>query len=260
MNNKLKGYSLPITPKGESSLVNELPWYFGGNVLEVMYYTDEKVFESFLPDNFLMGKLGPLVSISIMDMVSITEKELERDEIINNDYKECVIKLYCEIEGQPKWFPIITYVNRDFSLIRGYLQGFAKKEAQINVSKPHYLNEIFGTIKKGNKLKGVCERFNDIHIEIDIILEKKRRDVFENYPFCTYRFIPDFVKPDESIVDSIVEIEMDHITKDNCWEGLGKVTILGKNEFTNLQPNKIVCSRCYSQGFRIIGGRVLVEH
>ena len=45
----LKGYSLPRTPKGISSLVTTPPWHYVGNCLAVEYEADADAVAAFLP-------------------------------------------------------------------------------------------------------------------------------------------------------------------------------------------------------------------
>ena len=33
----LKGFTLPLTPKGHSSVVDPPPWHYGGDVLAIMF-------------------------------------------------------------------------------------------------------------------------------------------------------------------------------------------------------------------------------
>ncbi len=46
----LKGYTLPRTPLGKSSLLPEPPWHFVGNALAVEFEADETKAAAFLPE------------------------------------------------------------------------------------------------------------------------------------------------------------------------------------------------------------------
>ncbi len=48
--NSLKGYTLPRTPKGSSSLAPAPPWHYVGNCLAVEYEADPVLVRAFLPD------------------------------------------------------------------------------------------------------------------------------------------------------------------------------------------------------------------
>ena len=46
----LKGYTLPRTPRGTSSLAPTPPWHYVGNALAVEFDADPKAAAAFLPD------------------------------------------------------------------------------------------------------------------------------------------------------------------------------------------------------------------
>lgn len=253
------GYSLPLTPKNESSLINELPWYFGGDVIEILYHCDYSIFREYLPECFSVTEYGPLVSVSIIDMTSITKKDIEINNVVQTGYRECIIKFCCSFNNKTIWFPIITYVDKDFSLVRGYIQGFSKKEANISFTKFHCLNELLNKISAGTNIKGVCNNYDiNIYLSLELIKQISETEL-KSFPICTNRYIPDISNKKEYLVNDLVEIKMDNIKKENIWECEGNVIIEGKSEFAKFQPTKIIKSFRYSQGFKIIGGDILDE-
>jgi len=45
----LKGYTLPLTPEGHSSLVDPPPWYYGGEVMQLIFRTDAARAKELIP-------------------------------------------------------------------------------------------------------------------------------------------------------------------------------------------------------------------
>jgi len=58
----IKGYTLPRTPRGTSSLAPRPPWHYAGNVLAVEFETNPAAAASFLPDGLYLGKSGCIFS------------------------------------------------------------------------------------------------------------------------------------------------------------------------------------------------------
>ena len=36
----LKGYMLPLSPKGKASVIDAPPWYYGGEILHIVFRAD----------------------------------------------------------------------------------------------------------------------------------------------------------------------------------------------------------------------------
>ena len=45
----LKGYTLPLTPKGRSSVIDSPPWHYGGDILSIRFSMNEKRARAFIP-------------------------------------------------------------------------------------------------------------------------------------------------------------------------------------------------------------------
>ena len=50
----LKGYTLPLTPKGRSSVIDSPPWHYGGDILAIRFSMDEKRAQAFIPPPLLL--------------------------------------------------------------------------------------------------------------------------------------------------------------------------------------------------------------
>jgi len=51
----LKGYTLPLTHRGQSSIVEPPPWYYGGEVMQLVFRTDAKRAKKLIPPPLEMG-------------------------------------------------------------------------------------------------------------------------------------------------------------------------------------------------------------
>lgn len=257
---QLTGYTLPLSPSGQSSLVPKPPWFFGGDAIDIAFRTDVEMFKRFLPEPFELSDEPGLMAITVVDMTSVSDAEAMARFPERSQYRECLIKLHCSLNGQKGWYVPMTWVNNDFTLMRGFIQGFGKKLAQIHISKLHDLNPMIGGKRPGAKLSAICESFHGVHFELGIELESEtEEDHFAGNTMFVMRHFPDIENPDKLVVHEISELVVRNARKAEIWQGSGTVKIreTDSEEITCLQPLEIVNARIFREGFELVGGRVL---
>lgn len=108
----------------------------------------------------------------------------EEDKIY---YHEMIVKCKVNFKGKEYYYPIITFVDDAYSVIRGYYLGFEKCVAYINIEKSH--------IQIHNKF-----------FDLDFQLNKKKdvkKDEFVTYPFILIR---DWKFDDEYIKNELISL------------------------------------------------------
>lgn len=261
MLNNLSGYSLPLLPNGKSALVEAPPWFFGGDGIEVIFRTNLDDFKSFLPEPLEISELAGYVSVTIVDMTSVSSAEMAFTNPERSQYRECLIKLHCSYKGKPGWYVPITWVDKDFSLLRGFIQGFGKKIGRIDITKLHDLNPLLGKPHEGSKIKAVCESFNHIHVELMLELtERSESDPFEGNSMYVTRHYPNISNPLEPSIYELSELVIDNSIRTDIWNANGKIILSSveeDDEIMKLQPVEIIAARTYKEGFVLHGGRIL---
>ncbi|SDF91213.1 Acetoacetate decarboxylase [Fontibacillus panacisegetis] len=256
----VQGYSLPLSDTGKSSLVEKPPWYFGGDGIEVIYRTNIESFRKFVPYPLEVSELNGVVSITMVDMTSVSSEDMAYLHPEKTQYKECLIKFHCKYKGKQGWYVPLTWVDKDFSLLRGFLLGFGKKMGQINITKLHNLNSLIGSQRKGTMMKAVCESFNGIHVEINLeLLEQTEKDEYAGNSMFVMRHYPDIHDANEVSVHELIELVVDQAVKTDIWKANGDVRIesFSDEEISVLQPKEILAARTFSEGFVLHGGKVL---
>lgn len=150
----MKGFTLPLSPEGTAALVEAPPWGFGGDSLDISFKVDLETFRRFLPEPFELSSKPGLISITFVDMTSLSNPDLAYANPERTQYRECLIKMHCKFKNQEGWFVPLSWVDRDFSLLRGFIQGFGKKLGTIHLTKFHELNPLIGSKSSGKKMKG----------------------------------------------------------------------------------------------------------
>ncbi|PFL25299.1 hypothetical protein COJ07_01060 [Bacillus cereus] len=258
--NKLKGYTLPMTPNGTSSAVTPPPWYFGGSALEVQFETEIEDFKRFLPYPFEMTEEGPIVTVNMVSMTSVSNEDDMFLSPGQSQFKECLIKLRCSINGKIGWYVTNVWVDKDFSLLRGFLLGFGKKIGSIEISAPNAYNPIIGSYRPGLRLQSICSNAK-IHISSKIkLIEKLGKEELVNNSLFVIRHFPS-AESSEPEVHEVVEIVADQYSRGDIWIGEGDIKINAFNEeIGDLNVKRVLKAKVYNEGFRLIGAKRIYSY
>jgi acetoacetate decarboxylase len=144
----LQGYTLPLSPQGTAALVAGPPWYYAGNVLQVDYWADPQQVRAVLPPGLTL----PEVSIADPDEARCTAIFVEFQscgadarELLTparSQYSEFALTVHAmQGDEQVTTCPYI-WVDRDFALARGWIQGYPKKLASIWMTRSYGLDSV----------------------------------------------------------------------------------------------------------------------
>lgn len=256
---ELKGYTLPLSEDGGSSLVESPPWYFGGHVVEIAFRTEPALFRQLLPEPLTPGPHGCIAAVSVVDMTSVGGPETAFERPDRSQFHECLLKMHCAFEGAPGWYVPATWVDKDFSLMRGFLMGFGKKLARICMTRLHPLNAMIGGARPGARISAVCEAFGQTRIAARFRYDRPQtEDIFAGTGMYLMRHYPaaDGRGP---IVRELVAVEAQDAVKQDIWRGHGEVEIEVSrfDAATRLQPLEIFSARVFDEGFTLLGTRVI---
>lgn len=196
------------------------PWRFQSKNLHLRLRLDRKIN---LEDRFRIkpnkyfSNYTDEILITFSDVVSSIN---EKDNIV---YHENIVKCKVEYEGKMYYYPIITFVDNAYSIIRGYYLGFEKCISDI------FINE--------SKIS-VTNMFIDFSVNIKRKSLSKSKS-FETYPFiliCDWKFDDDYVKDEIVTLKTkdygVNEIATFDISEDNIDRiieaiGLERKTVIG---------------------------------
>jgi enduracididine biosynthesis enzyme MppR len=129
------GYTLPLSPGGGAALVQPPPWYFSGEVLMVEYLADPAAVAAFLPPGLEPGPVPGLAAAIFGDWQSCTDGGDELVDPVRSQYREFYVALSAVHRGRPVARCPFCWVDKDFSLVRGLIQGYPKKLGRIAVTR-----------------------------------------------------------------------------------------------------------------------------
>jgi len=149
---ELNGFLPPLTPRGSSSLVPKMPWYYSGTLLTVEYLTDPANVRAVLPPDIDLAPEEPgAVAIIWADWQSCSEGGLELLDPVRSQYLEAFVVVRCSYEGTVYSRCVAIWVTKDFAIGRGWFQGYPKKLGSVNVTR------IFGYGKASPRLQAAAQ-------------------------------------------------------------------------------------------------------
>jgi acetoacetate decarboxylase len=132
----LQGYSLPRSPEGRASLVPRPPWHYVGDFLVLEYWADPAAVAAVLPPGLEPFPEDPGRAAALfVDWQSCTDPGEELLDPARSQYKEFFVVVNALLDGELVTTCPFIWVDRDFSLVRGWIQGFPKKQGSIWITR-----------------------------------------------------------------------------------------------------------------------------
>jgi acetoacetate decarboxylase len=262
MNFALKGYTLPLSPEGRSSVIDPPPWHFGGDVMQIIFKTDEARARELIPPPLEMGPEPGHAILWFVEWVSVSESNPDLC-FINPErsiYRECLVMVQCSFNKEPGYIVPYIWVDNDFTLMRGFIQGFPKKLGRIYQTRLHDLNPRTGGLRAGAKLKGICQTHGEKIAEGSLLLTRQADPLeLPGVKFYLMRHFPDIENPSKPLVHELVVSEVRDVRMDNIWAGDSDLAFFSSalEEVDALAPVELKGGFFHRMGLTITGGKVI---
>lgn len=133
----LNGFSVPLTPSGQSSLAPTPPWHYAGVTIAMEFWANSQVVASLLPPGLLPDD-DPGYSVAhFAEWQACTEGATELKDPITSQYKEFFVTLGAMLDGEPVFYCPFIYVDQDVALLRGLVQGLPKKLGSVHITRSY---------------------------------------------------------------------------------------------------------------------------
>ena len=127
----LKGYTVPLSPRGEANLVSAPPWHCSGDVIALEFWADPAAANAILPPGV---KLDPQSAGHILALFVDGQFTAQGDEYLEpsrHQYREFYLLVDAIYKHQPvSWTPY-CFVDNDSALARGHAQGQPKRLGSV---------------------------------------------------------------------------------------------------------------------------------
>jgi len=261
----LKGYMLPLSPKGRASVVDAPPWHYGGDVMHLNFMADPEKARALVPPPLEMGPNPGEGAVWFVEWVSVSDENPELS-FVNPErsiYRECIVMLRCRFKGEAGYYVPYIWVDNDFTLMRGFIQGFPKKLGQVYITKLHPLTPKVGGRRVGAKMKGICVAHGERLVEGSLTFTGKIPE--EEAPpvkFYLMRHFPDYENPEKPLVHDIAMSLVNNVKVGEAWAGDAEISFMPSpfEEVADLGPVRATGGFSFMLGITITGGKVLHKY
>jgi acetoacetate decarboxylase len=128
----LQGFSVPLTPQGESALAKLPPWHYSSDCIAVEYWTDPRAVAALLPPGVVPDeKSNGRAFFWFLDW-QFTGSHDELTDPARYQYREAFVLVEATFEGKPVNYCPYIFVDNDAAIARGWAQGFPRGARRPN--------------------------------------------------------------------------------------------------------------------------------
>ncbi|CAB3394642.1 acetoacetate decarboxylase family protein [Kyrpidia spormannii] len=252
----LKGYSVPRSPEGRASIVPAPPWHYAGDFLVLEYWANPEAVAAVLPSALKPYHKDPgRCAALFVDWQSCTDEGEELLDPIRAQYREFFIVVNALYGDELVTYCPYIWVDRDFALARGWIQGFPKKLGSIHITRTYDVpSRAASQVVPGARFAGTAAA-NDHRLAHGVVtLEKPSPDgpTHNAPPLMNVRHFPRLAagQHDHPAVHELVRARSFNREIANIWEGTAELQLypVPNEEHAALAPVRM------GKGFRLTFG------
>ncbi len=247
----LKGYTLPRTPKGTSSLAPAPPWHYVGTALAVEFDADLAAVAAFLPQG-LTAQSGRCAAYFI-EWQYASETGEEYLDPVRSQYRETIILLSAIFEGSPVAYCPFIWVDQDVSLMRGLVQGWPKQIGSTWVTRAYDLpSKAAPVVGPGGRFGATLAAKDRRLMEVQVALREPTKTM-PSPGFAkavNVRYFPELAagRHDTPAVHELVQLKSRDIQISPVWKGDATLEVFDHPylELPALRPTSVIAGYRFS--------------
>jgi acetoacetate decarboxylase len=149
----------PRTPTGSASILPPPPWHYSGEMLTIEFRTDPANVAELLPDGLDLADDPGAVAIIWADWQSCSSTFEELLDPARAQYKEVFVVVRCRLDGVTYSRAVYIWVDKDFAMARGHIQGYPKKLAEIWMTRPVTVGRAGPRLEPGGRFGATLSTF-----------------------------------------------------------------------------------------------------
>ena len=128
------------------------PWHYSGEMLTVEFRTHPDRVAELLPEPLELVDEDPgAVAIIWADWQSCSDDFDELLDPARCQYKEVFVVIRCQYQGQIYSRAPYIWVDKDFAMARGHIQGYPKKMSEIWMTRPITIGKAGPRLESGGR-------------------------------------------------------------------------------------------------------------
>ena len=260
----LKGFTVPRTPQGRSSIDPPPPWHYSSDVLAVEFWADPKVTASMLPRGLSPDPKTNGHAVAMFLDWQFTASNDEYLDPARYQYREAFVLLDAAWNQQPVTFCPFIFVDNDAALARGWIQGFPKRIGSIFQTRSFAApSPAAAPVAAGTRFAASASTHGQRIINAQVSLREPVSDPLKifNRPTALVRYFPRLAKAqqDEPAVNELTLSLTDNLKLVEMWTGEGKLEfpVVPGEEFHTLGPVKVGAGFRYSMSYSVTDLKIL---
>ncbi|EZQ11386.1 acetoacetate decarboxylase [Candidatus Acidianus copahuensis] len=242
-------FSLPITRTGKSNIVPPPPWYYGVTYIGV--HVKFSSVNDIVPEMFDPEGEGWIYIAEFISTSEHTWEYMYADPELTQ-YMEGAIGVKVNFRGKSYLYYPFMWVDKDWALVRGWIDGYPKKIAKISMTKLHPLLPKYNKPVRELTLGGYAVRGSAI-IKLQVSLtEKVDKTPIQSFgPLINIRRFPSRGDGEDDVYEIVSRVR-DESVMGEIWRGDGKVELRGSiNDEINLELDKVYGGYYFTQYFKV---------
>ncbi len=224
----LKGYTVPLSPRGIANLATKPPWHYAGVVIATEFWTDSAAADATLPEGLTPDPETAGHGVAMFIDWQYTGSHEEYLDPVRSQYHEFFVLMDARWQDTPvAWCPYI-YVDNDHAMARGWVQGFPKKLGSITQTRAFSRSsEAAPPVGAGGKFAASVSTAGYRLANTLITLQEPVTDTSAQAgrPTVNLRHFPNLAADlqDKPAVHELVMALFDDETVTNAWTGPGQL-------------------------------------
>jgi acetoacetate decarboxylase len=242
----LHGFSVPLTPQGNSALASFPPWHYSSDCLVIEYWTDPAAIAALLPPSVSLDeKSGGRAFFWFLDW-QFTGSNDEVTDPARYQYREAFVLVEAVFERTPINYCPFIFVDNDSAIARGWAQGFPKKYGSIFQTRTFAApSAAAAPLAKGSRFGASVAAHGERLATARIQLEEKIPDPSKvlNRPTVMRRYFPQLAAAVQKkpAVDELTMSLTDNLHIVEMWGGRAELDIpqVRGEDMHSLAPSRI---------------------
>ena len=264
---QLKGFAVPLTPEGKSSIVPPPPWHYSSDCLAVEYWADPAAVAALLPPGIVADpQAGGRCFFWVLDWQFTGEND-ELTDPARYQYREAFVlvdALYGEM--RVAYCPYI-FVDNDAALARGWAQGFPKRLGSVFQTRSFAApSAAAAPLAPGSRFGASVAAHGERLATARIQLEEPVADptTVINRPTTIRRYFPQLVagKQHEPAVDELTLSLIDDPRIVDMWAGSAELAIpeVAGEDMHRIAPTRVGRGYRFSMSYSVTDLRILKDY
>ncbi len=189
----MSGFYYPRTPSGRSAILPPVPWHYSGELITLEYRTRVEAVRELLPPELDLADEDPgAVAVIWADWQSCADDSAQIVDPVRGQYKEMFVVVRCKWRGVTYSRCVFIWVDKEFAVIRGQHQGYPKKLASIQMSRPAYVGRGGPRLEPGGTFGATLAAFDRRLAEARFTVSgpAERPGFVNGHPMIHHRWYP----------------------------------------------------------------------